>query len=332
MEKTAVLGAGAWGTALAKVLADKGYPTALWSRRGELAQAIQAARSNERYLPGAALPPSLEATADLGSALRGAELVVLVVPSHGMRSALEEARPLLEPDSLLCGASKGIENGTLMLMSEVLVDVLGPEVEPRLTFLSGPSFAQEVASRQPTTVVVAGRDEDATGRVQRAWATDRFRVYATDDVVGVEVGGALKNVVAIAAGIVDGLGLGLNTRAALITRGLAEMGRVAAAKGAEPLTLAGLSGMGDLVLTCTGSLSRNRTVGFELGSGKKLGEILHALGHVAEGVKTTKSAHDLGLALGVELPITNEVYRVLYEEKPAAQAVNDLMSRPLKAE
>ncbi|MBI4953808.1 MAG: NAD(P)-dependent glycerol-3-phosphate dehydrogenase [Myxococcales bacterium] len=332
MRKVAVLGAGAWGTALAKVLADKGLPTALWARRPELTDAIERDRANERYLPGAALPPTLTATARLGVALEGAELVVLVVPSHAMRDTMREAAGLLTEGALLCSASKGIENATLMLMSEVLVDVLGRDVEPRLTFLSGPSFAQEVATRQPTTVVVAGRDKGATERVQHAFATDRFRVYASDDVVGVEVGGALKNVVAIAAGICDGLGFGTNTRAALITRGLAEMSRLAAAKGAQPLTLAGLSGMGDLVLTCTGSLSRNRTVGCELGRGKRLAEILAALGHVAEGVKTTKSAHDLGKKLGVELPITNEVYRVLYEDKTARQAVIDLMTRPLKSE
>jgi glycerol-3-phosphate dehydrogenase (NAD(P)+) len=219
-----------------------------------------------------------------------------------------------------------------MLMSEVLSDELGKDVESRLTYLSGPSFAKETAAGQPTAVVVAGTDARNTAVVQRAFATDRFRVYASDDVVGVEIGGALKNVVAIAAGIVDGLGFGHNSRAALITRGLAEIGRLAVKKGGNPMTLAGLSGMGDLVLTCTGDLSRNRTVGMELGKGRKLSEILAGLGHVAEGVKTTKSAHDLGKKLGIEMPITIEVYKALYEDKPPAQAVIDLMGRDLKRE
>ncbi|MCA9621951.1 MAG: NAD(P)-dependent glycerol-3-phosphate dehydrogenase, partial [Myxococcales bacterium] len=229
-------------------------------------------------------------------------------------------------------ATKGIENDTLMLMSEVLVDVLGEEAVPRLTYLSGPSFAKEIASGVPTAVTVAGESEEAAARVQKEFATVNLRMYYTHDVPGVEVGGALKNVVAIAAGAIDGLGFGLNTRAALMTRGLAEIGRLAAAKGADPLTLAGLAGMGDLVLTCTGSLSRNRTVGVELGKGRKLGEILASLGHVAEGVKTTKSAYELGQKLGVEMPITEEVYKVLYEDKPAKQALYDLMTRPLKHE
>jgi glycerol-3-phosphate dehydrogenase (NAD(P)+) len=217
-------------------------------------------------------------------------------------------------------------------MSEVLIDVLGTENEERMTFLSGPSFAKEIAQGVPTAVTVAGASAEAAGHVQREFATANLRMYYTHDVPGVEVGGALKNVIAIAAGAVDGLGLGLNTRAALMTRGLAEIGRLAVAKGAEPMTLAGLAGMGDLVLTCTGALSRNRTVGVELGKGNKLADILAALGHVAEGVNTTKSAHDLGKKLGIELPITDEVYRVLYEDKPAKQALFDLMTRPLKHE
>ncbi|AUX47116.1 glycerol-3-phosphate dehydrogenase [Sorangium cellulosum] len=332
MANVAVIGAGAWGTALAKLLADKGNPTALWAHRGDLAEQIGRDRQNHRYLPGVELPASLRATGDLEDALRGAELVVVVVPSHALREVIREAGRHIPPDALVCSATKGIENDSLMLMSEVLVDELGPEIEPRLSYLSGPSFAREVAAGQPTTVVVAGRSQRETHEVQRMLATDRFRVYSSDDVVGVEVGGALKNVVAIAAGICDGLGLGHNARAGLITRGLAEIGRMAAAKGANPLTLAGLSGMGDLVLTCTGELSRNRTVGLEMGRGRKLEDILAGLGHVAEGVRTAKSAYDLASKLGVVAPISVEVYRMLYEAKPPPQAVVDLMTRALTRE
>ncbi|HTN86466.1 MAG TPA: NAD(P)H-dependent glycerol-3-phosphate dehydrogenase [Sorangium sp.] len=332
MANVAVIGAGAWGTALAKLLADKGNPTALWAHQGELAERIGRERQNHRYLPGVELPESLRATSDLEDALRGAELVVVVVPSHALREVVREAGRHIPRDALVCSATKGIENDSLMLMSEVLVDELGRAAEPRLSYLSGPSFAREVAAGQPTTVVVAGRSERETHAVQRLLATDRFRVYWSDDVVGVEVGGALKNVVAIAAGIGDGLGLGHNARAGLITRGLAEMARMAAAKGANLLTLAGLSGMGDLVLTCTGELSRNRTVGFEMGRGRKLDEILAGLGHVAEGVKTAKSAYELANKLGVSAPISVEVYRMLYEGKPPQQAVVDLMTRALTRE
>ncbi|XXY53818.1 NAD(P)H-dependent glycerol-3-phosphate dehydrogenase [Sorangium sp. So ce269] len=332
MANVAVIGAGAWGTALAKLLADKGNPTALWAHQGELAERIGRERQNHRYLPGVELPGSLRATSDLEEALRGAELVVVVVPSHALREVVREAGRHIPRGALVCSATKGIENDSLMLMSEVLVDELGRAAEPRLSYLSGPSFAREVAAGQPTTVVVAGRSERETHAVQRLLATDRFRVYWSDDVVGVEVGGALKNVIAIAAGIGDGLGLGHNARAGLITRGLAEMARMAAAKGANLLTLAGLSGMGDLVLTCTGELSRNRTVGIEMGRGRKLDEILAGLGHVAEGVKTAKSAYELANKLGVSAPISVEVYRMLYEGKPPQQAVVDLMTRALTRE
>lgn len=332
MTKVTVLGAGAWGTALAKALADKGNPTVLWAHRAELADAINETRKNERYLPSAELPDTLSAEGDLKKALQGAELVVLVVPSHAMRGVMTEAKPHIPKAALLCSASKGIENESLMLMSEVLMDALGQDVEDRLTYLSGPSFAKEVAARMPTAVVIAGTHEANTHTVQRAFATEHLRAYSSDDVTGVEIGGALKNVVAIAAGCVDGLGFGHNSRAGLITRGLAEIGRLAASKGANQLTVAGLSGMGDLVLTCTGSLSRNRTVGFELGKGRTLKEILENLGHVAEGVKTTKSAYDLSRKVGVDMPITNEVYKVLYEDKSPRQAVVDIMTRELKKE
>jgi glycerol-3-phosphate dehydrogenase (NAD(P)+) len=332
MANVAVLGAGAWGTALAKVLADKQNPTFLWSHTPALARTINDKRTNERYLPSASLPPSLRATSDLEQALRGAELVVVVVPSHALRSVVADAHKFIPTNALICSATKGIENDSLMLMSEVLMDELGPGIEPRLTYLSGPSFAKEVAAGQPTAVTVAGKSHNETLAVQHAFATERLRVYSSEDVVGVEMGGALKNVIAIAAGALDGLGFGNNARAGMITRGLAEIARVAMAKGGSPLTLAGLSGLGDLILTCTGDLSRNRTVGFELGRGRTLEDILATLGHVAEGVKTAKSAYDLGRKLDVEMPITNEVYKVIYEQKPAFQAVVDIMNRALRKE
>lgn len=330
--QVAVLGAGAWGTALAKVLADKDNPTVLWSHRPDLAVAINEENVNHRYLPAARLPKTLRATGDLQDALRDAELVVVVVPSHALRNVVREARQHIPTGALLCSATKGIENDSLMLMSEVLLDELGDNSLARLTYLSGPSFAKEVALGQPTAVVVAGAGRRETLAVQHAFATERLRVYSSTDVTGVELGGAVKNVMAIAAGACDGLGFGHNARAGMITRGLAEMGRVAGKMGANPLTLAGLSGLGDLILTCTGDLSRNRTVGFELGKGRTLEDILATLGHVAEGVKTTKSTYDLARKLGVEMPIVQEVYRVLYENKSPRQAVTDIMTRPLTHE
>ena len=332
MMNVAVLGAGAWGTALAKVLADKQNPTIIWSHRREVADTINEEHVNARYLPSALLPPTIRATHDLEEALRKSDLVLVVIPSHGLRAVMRDARRFVPDSAFICSASKGIENETLMLMSDVLLEELGHAVQPRLTYLSGPSFAKEVAARMPTTVVIAGTSERETEAVQRAFATDMFRTYTSHDVTGVELGGALKNVIAIAAGVGDGLGFGHNTRAGLITRGLAEIGRLATHRGANPLTLAGLAGMGDLVLTCTGELSRNRTVGLELGKGRKLPEILATLGHVAEGVKTTKSVFDISNKYGVDMPITAEVYRILYEGKPPQQAVIDLMTRALPKE
>ena len=332
MARATVLGAGAWGTALAKVLADKGMPVSLWSHSAAHAAQVQAERVNTKFLPGAPLPETLTATGDLAEALAGAEIVVVVVPSHALREVMLKAKPLVPANALLCSATKGIENDSLMLMSEVFQDVMGADAEKRLTYLSGPSFAKEVARQLPTVIVIAGKDEAAARTMQHAFATEVLRVYRSDDVPAVEVGGALKNVVAIAAGAIDGLGFGHNARAGLITRGLVEIGRLATHKGGNPLTVAGLSGMGDLVLTCTGDLSRNRTVGFELGKGRKLAEILASLGHVAEGVKTCKSAYDLSVREGVDMPITHEVYKVLYEDKSPRQAVVDIMTRELKRE
>ncbi|HEY1694178.1 MAG TPA: NAD(P)H-dependent glycerol-3-phosphate dehydrogenase [Polyangiaceae bacterium] len=332
--KVAVLGAGAWGTALAKVLADKGDEVSLWSRRRDLCDAVNATHENACYLPGAALPACLACTDDLGAAIAGADMVVFVVPSHGTREVARAAAPHVKAlgdgaQISIVSATKGIENDSLEFMDEVLAAELPPGHRDRLAFLSGPSFAKELAAGLPTAVVIASRDAGVCQHVMKRFHTPFLRTYASDDVPGVECGGALKNVVAIAAGIVDGMGFGHNTRAALITRGLAEIATIAMARGGSALTLAGLAGMGDLVLTCTGELSRNRTVGYELGKGRKLGEVLAGLGHVAEGVKTARSAYDLANRLGVQMPIASEVYAVLYEDKPVEAAVRDLMSREL---
>jgi glycerol-3-phosphate dehydrogenase (NAD(P)+) len=331
-KKFCVIGGGAWGTALAKVLSDKGDTVALWCRRDELAQEINRDRMNLRYLPGGALATTLEATSDLRAALADSAMVVFVAPSHATRAVAQMVAPHLPTGIPIVSATKGIENGSLEFIDEILVNELPNFAHNQLAFLSGPSFAKELAAGLPTGVVIAAKNEQVRHTVMRAFHTPSLRTYASDDVIGVECGGALKNVIAIAAGAADGLGFGANTRAMLITRGLAEIARISLARGGQALTLAGLAGMGDLVLTCTGELSRNRTVGIELGRGRKLQEILAGLGHVAEGVKTAKSAHELALKLGVEMPIVHETYRVLYEDKPAMEAVRDLMSRELGPE
>jgi glycerol-3-phosphate dehydrogenase (NAD(P)+) len=332
LPKVTVLGAGSWGTALAKLLSDKGHETQLWARREAQARAIEVDRENAAYLPGFPLASCLHATSSLPEAMQGAELLVSVVPTHGLRGVLEEAMPLLHEEAAIASASKGIENDSLDLVSQIFDEHLPPDRRHFFTCIGGPSFAKEVAAGIPTAVSVAGHDERVTTRVQEAFTTDRFRVYSTDDVIGVEVGGAMKNVVAIAAGIADGLGFGHNTRAALITRGLAEISRLAVNLGAHPLTLMGLSGMGDLVLTATGDLSRNRTVGLRLGRGQSLEEILGDMTQVAEGVKTTRSARDLAAKIGVDMPITETVYAVLYEGLSPKAAVADLMTRPPRQE
>lgn len=328
----AVIGAGSWGTALAKTLADKGHAVSLWGRAEDETDVLQRERENKRYLPGAKFPPTLTATGDLAAALRDKPFVVSVVPSHVVRDVLGRAGKLMSADAIVISASKGIENESLQTMDEVLKEVLPGKLGTRLAFLSGPSFAKEVGAGLPTAVVMASRDRRVAEESAALFQSDRFRVYTSDDVAGVELGGALKNVIAIAAGVADGLGLGHNSRAALITRGLAEISRLAVRKGANPLTLAGLAGMGDLVLTCTGDLSRNRTVGMALGRGKKLAEVLAGMNQVAEGVKTTKSAHDLAHRLGVEMPITDAMYRMLYEDQSALEAVGSLMGRAPKHE
>ena len=330
--RVTVLGGGAWGTALAKLLADKGDHVTLWCRRGELARDINQSRTNDKYLPGAPLPTTLLATDDLAAAVASAGMLVFVAPSHATRDVARAAAPHLREGVPIVSATKGIENDSLMFVDEILEAELPAFARSALAFLSGPSFAKELAGELPTGVVIASKNESVRTEVMRRFHTGHLRTYGSDDVVGVECGGALKNVIAIAAGAADGLGFGYNTRAMLITRGLAEIARLATARGGHALTLAGLAGMGDLVLTCTGELSRNRRVGIELGQGKKLAEILRDLGHVAEGVKTAKSAFDLSHKLGVDMPITRETYAVLYEDKPVKQALRDLMSRALGPE
>jgi glycerol-3-phosphate dehydrogenase (NAD(P)+) len=328
--EVAVLGAGAWGTALGAVLAERGGPVALWGQRRELCDAVERARENVRYLPGVRLPDRLLCTHDLGTALEGAKWVVFAVPSHAMREVAHAAAARVRSGAPVCvSATKGIETGTLRFMSEVLAEELPVHLRERLAVLSGPSFAKELAKHLPTAMVVAARDASVVADVIQRFRTDYLRAYASDDVAGVECGGALKNVIAIAAGAVDGLGFGHNTRAALITRGLAEIAKLAMARGGSALTLAGLAGVGDLVLTCTGELSRNRTVGFEMAQGRSLASVLAGLGHVAEGITTAKSAYDLSKKLGVEMPITSEVHAVLYADKPVSQALQDLMGREL---
>ncbi len=331
MDNVTVLGAGAWGTALARVLAERS-PVRLWTWQAEHALELSRERDNRHFLPGYPLSDAITPTSDIEQAVDGAALVVVAVPSDAARATLTAAAARLSSSATLVFVAKGIEPSSLMLLSEVTADVLGHGAERRAVFLSGPSFALEVARGLPTNLVAAGYEPERSLLVQQRFASDRLRVYTSDDPAGVQVGGALKNVIAIAAGASDGLGFGHNTRAALITRGLAEMARLAVAKGGSVLTLSGLAGLGDLVLTCSAELSRNRTVGFELGRGRKLSEVLAGLGHVAEGVTTAHSAHHLALRLGVDLPITSEVYQVLYGDKPVAAAVRDLLSRPLKKE
>ena len=325
--KVAVLGSGSWGSALAKVLADNNHRVALWGRRPELAAAIEATRENATFLPGARFADSLRATSALEEALDGAEMLLVAVPTHGLREVLRAASGFIPQGIPVVSATKGIEQESLEFVHEMIAAEV-PWSKRTFVALSGPSFAREVAMGLPTVVVAAAHDLALARAVQGAfWTDDRFRVYVSDDVVGVEVGGALKNVVAIAAGASDGLGFGHNTRAALITRGLAEIARLTMKMGGHALTLSGLAGMGDLVLTCTGDLSRNRHVGFELGRGRTLDEVLGGMRQVAEGVRTAKSAWDLARREGVDMPITEQVYLALYEGKPLRNAVSDLMNR-----
>ena len=328
--RVAVLGAGAWGTTLADLLARKVEEVRLWAFEAEVVNGINREHVNAVFLPDSPLTPDLVATGDVREAVRDAEVVVSAAPSHVVGAVARQAAAAVRPDALVVSVSKGLEPERLVTMSTVLAETLGPLV--RVAVLSGPSFAQEVYARQPTLVVAASADPAVAEAVQRVFATGYFRVYSQTDVIGVELGGALKNVIALAAGMLEGLGLGQNTRAALITRGLAEITRLGVAMGADPETFAGLTGMGDLILTATGALSRNRTLGFELGRGKTFAEAQRGKRTVAEGANTARSAVALAERHGVELPIAREVAAILFEGKPPTRAVTDLMDRALKAE
>lgn len=330
--RIAVIGAGGWGTALSVVAARAGREVRLWSRNASVVEDINVKRVNGAYLEGCVVPEGVWATTEAAAALKGAELIVLAAPSHATRAVLEGMRELFEPAAVFVSATKGVEVETGKRISEVVMEVLGDAAAERFACLSGPSFAQEVAAGQPTAVVAASRDESLARLVQQALSAQSFRVYTNPDVVGTELGGASKNVMALAAGMVAGLGLGTNTVSALVTRGLAEMTRLALAAGGRLETLMGLAGLGDLVLTCTGGLSRNRFVGQELGRGRTLADVLAGMREVAEGVRTTRAIRLLAARRGVEMPITEEVYAVLYEGKPARAAVESLISRPLREE
>jgi glycerol-3-phosphate dehydrogenase (NAD(P)+) len=330
--RIAVIGAGGWGTALAKVLADKGENVALWCHGEDSFRTIAGSRENRTYLPGVLLPPSILATRSLEEAVAGKALVICALPSHVVRAVLAPiAANLDHAATLLCG-TKGLEEQSLRTMAELFIDIFGAQRKARHAFLSGPTFALEVAQQLPAAVTVAAYDEAVARSVQQTLSTGSLRVYTSPDVIGVQIGGVVKNVIAIAAGISDGLNLGQNARAALVTRGLAEMTRLAMRMGADPLTLAGLPGLGDLVLTCAGDLSRNRAVGLQIAAGKSLQEITASTRMIAEGVRNTRSLHALATKLTVEMPIVDQMHAVLYAGKKPAEAVQDLMQRSLKAE
>jgi glycerol-3-phosphate dehydrogenase (NAD(P)+) len=332
MSQISLIGGGSWGSALAIVLARNGHEVRLWTYEPELAAEINQHRRNSLYLPDFPFPSSIQATPLLEEALPGAGIVVLVVPTQHCRGVLRSMRPWLHPDMIFVSAAKGLELSTHHRMSEVIGQELGADYDPRIAVVSGPSFAQEVVRGDPTAVVVASRDAEVARAIQRAFSGPTLRLYTNPDVVGVELAGAVKNVVAISAGICQGLNFGHNTIAALITRGLAEMTRLAIACGGKRETLAGLAGMGDLVLTCTGALSRNRAVGVEIGKGHKLAEIMKGMRMVAEGVMTTRATLDLARLNSVEMPITEQMDLVINQDKNPREAIRDLMERRLTGE
>jgi glycerol-3-phosphate dehydrogenase (NAD(P)+) len=336
MSEIAVIGAGAWGTSLSIVLGRKGtHRVRLWAHEKEVRDSIASHQTNELFLPGQSIPDQVSVTGSLEDALRAAEIVVSVMPSQHCRSLFQKMRPFLHPGMLFVTATKGLEEGSLLRMTEVISLVIGSDAgfEPRIGALSGPTFAKEVARGDPTAITIASSDSGLAETVQREFSDPCFRVYTNPDVTGVELGGALKNIIAIAAGVCDGLGLGHNSIAALITRGLAEITRLVVVCGGRQDTMAGLAGLGDLVLTCTGGLSRNRSVGVELGRGRKLPEIIAAMhGMVAEGVFTTHAAVELASARGVEMPITAQIDAVLHRGKSPRDAIHDLMTRSAKSE
>ncbi|MCI0386497.1 NAD(P)H-dependent glycerol-3-phosphate dehydrogenase [Streptomyces sp. CNQ085] len=331
MTRVAVYGTGSWGTAFAMVLADAGCEVALWGRRAELAGAVNTTRTNPDYLPGVVLPEAVRATTDPAEAATGAEFTVLAVPSQTLRGNLSDWKPLLPPDTVLVSLMKGVELGTAKRMSEVIGEVTGAGPD-RIAVLSGPNLAREIAERQPAASVVACRDEEVARRLQAACHTPYFRPYTNTDVVGCELGGAVKNVIALAVGIADGMGLGDNAKASLITRGLAETTRLGLAMGADAHTFAGLAGLGDLVATCSSPLSRNHTFGTNLGRGMTLAETVAATRQTAEGVKSCESVLDLARRHGVDMPITETVVDIVHDGKPPLVALKELMSRSAKAE
>lgn len=328
MSYIAVIGAGSWGTTLASLLAEKGYDVSLWSFEKEIADEINNHFTNSTYLPGAALPHGLKATDDLENAMKKARYILNVVPTQFTRSVFREAVKYIHENAVIVSASKGIEHGSLLTVSAILNEISGNQS----AVLSGPSFAREVINKLPTAVTLATNNPESGLLLQEIFNTTYFRVYTHSDILGVELGGALKNVIAIASGISDGLGLGHNARAALITRGIAEMMRLGENMGADKRTFSGLSGMGDLVLTCTGPLSRNYSVGIKLGQGMKLSDILSSTRSVAEGVATSLSAFELSQKFDVEMPIVEQVYNVIYRDKSPAEAVHVLMNRALRSE
>lgn len=330
--KIGVIGSGSFGTALGSLLADKGYDVVLWTRSQEMVDSVNQNHRNFRHLPDLVLPPKLTASTSLEEVVQGKDMIVSAPPSHALSEILHRIKDILPGKIPIVSASKGIENNSLRLVSEIFESELPGSYHSQLSYLSGPSFAKEIVSKVPTIVSIASKNEATARKVQEIFSFTYFRTYWTPDVVGVEIGGALKNVIAIAAGVSDGLGFGQNTRAALITRGLTEISRMGLKMGADPMTFLGPSGMGDLVLTCCGEASRNRTVGFRLGKGEKLKDILDSMNEVAEGVKTTMSAKNLSDKMQVEMAITQEVYKMLYEDKDPKLVVKDLMSRDLKRE
>jgi len=331
-EDIAVIGAGSYGTCLAVLFGNAGHRVSLYCRGAEAARAIDAARENAAYLPGHQLPATVQVTSDLLEAVRGKRFVLGVTPSHGIREVLGRAASALDPDAIVINASKGLEDGTLQSIDAVYRDVLPAPIAARATYLSGPTFAAELAAGMPAAIVLAGHDQQTCAAAQQALSHLHFRIYTTDDVLGVLIGGALKNVIAIAAGISDGLGFGSNSRVALITRGLAEITRMGVALGAHAMTFAGLSGMGDLVLTCSGDASRNRRVGLALGRGQPMAEILADMTQVAEGVKTSKVAKQLADKLGVAAPITEAMYAIMHAGVPVRDAIHAMITRPNRSE
>ena len=330
--RTAVIGGGSWGSAFARYAGSIGLPTRLWIREDDIYREALRTRENATFLPGFKFPETVEFSDDLRETAASADVVFIAVPSQFCRATYARMAPVLRKSQILISLTKGFDKRTLMRMSQVMEEVFRPHVLPHLAVLSGPSFAREVASGYPTALVVASRDPGVARDVQHLISSLTLRAYTSSDITGVEVAGALKNVIAIAAGIVDTLAFGLNSRAALISRGLVEITAVGVALGARKETFSGLAGVGDLILTCTGELSRNHRVGQELGAGRRLGEILAGMKMVAEGVHTTVAARRLSRALGVEMPISEQIYQVLYRNKPVQKAVADLMTRALKAE